>query len=58
VGLTDQGVDELKPGGTLEQDYVGIWFRQARDRRAAAKPEAPPPSPPPAPAKRTASLRA
>jgi hypothetical protein len=43
VGLTDQGVDELKPGGTLEQDYVGIWFRQARERRAGAKPEAPPP---------------
>jgi hypothetical protein len=43
VGLTDQSVDELKPGGTLDQDYVGIWFRQARERRAGAKPEAPPP---------------
>lgn len=29
VGLTDQGVEELAPGGTLEQDYVAIWFRQA-----------------------------
>jgi hypothetical protein len=55
VGLTDQGVDELKPGGTLEQDYVGIWFRQARDRRTAAKPPtAPAPQPvPPAPASAT-----
>jgi hypothetical protein len=55
VGLTDQGVDELKPGGTLEQDYVGIWFRQARDRRTAAKPPAAPaPQPvPPAPASAT-----
>jgi len=50
VGLTDQGVEELAPGGTLEQDYVGIWFRQARDRRAAGKPVAPPP-------KRTAASR-
>jgi hypothetical protein len=71
VGLTDQGVDELKPGGTLEQDYIGIWFRQARERLTAAKPpvrsvppaqpasSSPPPSPaPPAPAKRTASPRA
>jgi hypothetical protein len=47
VGLTDQGVDELKPGGTLEQDYVGIWFRQARDRHTSSKPEARPASPPP-----------
>ena len=63
VGLTDQGVDELKPGGTLEQDYTGIWFRQARDGRAAAKAETPPPTlpgvpPPPPPAARTASSRA
>jgi hypothetical protein len=68
VGLTDQGVDELKVGGTLEQDYIGIWFRQARERLTAAKPPArpmsqPPPLPPasppppaaPAPAKRTAT---
>ena len=63
VGLTDQGVDELKPGGTLEQDYVGIWFRQARDGRTAAKAETPPPPlpgvpPSPPPAERTASPRA
>jgi hypothetical protein len=65
VGLTDQGVDELKPGGTLEQDYIGIWFRQARDRRAAAKPPAqsvppaqPAPPSPKAPPKRTATSRA
>lgn len=70
VGLTDQGVDELKVGGTLEQDYIGIWFRQARERLTAAKPPArpmsqPPPLPPasppppaaPAPAKRTATSR-
>ena len=37
VGLTDQGAEELAPGGTLEQDYLGIWFRQARDRRAAGQ---------------------
>ena len=42
VGLTDQGVDDLAPGGTLEQDYLAIWFRQARGRRAAG-PSAPPP---------------
>ena len=51
VSLTDQGVDELKRGGTLKQDQVGIWFRQARERLTAAKPPArsssPPPSPPP-----------
>jgi hypothetical protein len=61
VGLTDQGVDELKPGGTLEQDYIGIWFRQARDRRAAAKPPAqsvPPAQPAPPSPKRTATSRA
>ena len=43
VGLTDQGVGELKPGGTLEQDYLGIWFRQARERRVAGQSAAPPP---------------
>ena len=48
VGLTDQGVGELKPGGTLEQDYLGIWFRQARERRLAGPSAAPP-------AKRTAT---
>jgi hypothetical protein len=63
VGLTDGGVDELKPGGTLEQDYTGIWFRQARDGRTAAKAETPPPPlpgvpPSPPPAERTASPRA
>ena len=65
VGLTDQGVDELKVGGTLEQDYIGIC-----ERLTAAKPPArpmsqPPPLPPasppppaaPAPAKRTATSR-
>jgi hypothetical protein len=40
VGLTDEGVGELKPGGTLEQDYLGIWFRQARDRRVTRQPAA------------------
>ena len=55
VGLTDQGVDELKVGGTLEQDYIGIWFRQARDRHTSPKPEARPASPPP---KSTAVTRA
>ncbi len=67
VGLTDQGVAELKAGGTLEQDYIGIWFRQARERLTAAKPPAtrpsptPPPAPrpaPPAPAKHAATSRA
>jgi hypothetical protein len=37
VGLTDQGVDDLVPGGTLEQDYLQIWFKQARERRAAPR---------------------
>ncbi len=41
VGLTDEGVAELKPGGTLEQDYLGIWFRQARERLAARQPATP-----------------
>jgi hypothetical protein len=72
VGLTDQGVDELKVGGTLEQDYIGIWFRQVRERLSAARPPAqsvPPaqpaprpapasPRPPAATAKRTATTRA
>ena len=68
VGLSDHGVDELKPGGTLEQDYIAIWFRQARERLTPAKPPArpastPPPLPPasppsPAPATGTATSRA
>ena len=49
VGLTDQGVGELKPGGTLEQDYLGIWFKQARERRATRQPAAQPPKPAAAP---------
>jgi len=44
VGLTDQGAEELTPGGTLEQDYLGVWFRQARDRRATVPMAAPPPN--------------
>ena len=43
VGFTDQGVEQLALGGTLEQDYVGVWFRQARDRRTAGQSVAPPP---------------
>ncbi len=46
VGLTDAGVGELKPGGTLEQDYLGIWFRQARERRVTRQPAAQPPKRP------------
>lgn len=43
VGLTDEGVGELKAGGTLEEDYLGIWFRQARERRVTKQTAAHPP---------------
>jgi len=46
VGLSDEGVGELKHGGTLEQDYLGIWFRQARERRVTRQPAAQPPKRP------------